>query len=393
MPLMLILPVLLFNMLVDWYVCRAVWRRCMVHAKFWKQFFLWSSVLLTCALILIIAWPKSRTGDAQLDVVMWGIFAYFSCYVPKYIFIVVDLLGKLPQLFKHKKIKGFTTAGIVLGAMSFVLMWWGALVTRNSVQVNNVEIVDASVPAAFDGFKIAQISDLHTGTFGSDTTFVAKLVAEINDQNPDIVLFTGDIVNRHTSELLPYASVLSRIKAPVYSVLGNHDYGDYFQWKSPLDKQQNMELMYDLQRRMGWQLLNNDSRTIYAGGDSIVVIGVENIGEPPFPVYGDLDKAYPTIGDEVFKVLMSHNPAHWLDDIADSPDKNIALTLSGHTHAMQMIFFGWSPAEFRYKTWGGLYSDDDNHKLYVNIGSGEIGFPARLGSAAPEITLLTLKTK
>ena len=208
-----------------------------------------------------------------------------------------------------------------------------------------------------------------------------------------MVLFTGDIVNRHTSELRPFVSTLSRIKAPVYSVLGNHDYGDYYHWADATAKEANQQELYTLQREMGWQLLNNESRTLRRGNDSIVVIGVENIGDPPFPVYGDLDAAYPgDLDDPSFKILMSHNPAHWVEDIKDSPDKNIALTLAGHTHAMQVELFGLSPAAFRYDTWAGMYADTDSaHRLYVNIGLGEVGIPARIG-ATPEITQITLRS-
>ena len=139
-------------------------------------------------------------------------------------------------------------------------------------------------------------------------------------------------------------------------------------------------------------MLNNSTEFIRRGNDSIALIGVENVGDPPFNTYGDLDEAYPTLDDPVVKILLSHNPAHWDDDIKDSPDKNIALTLSGHTHAMQMSAFGFSPASWRYPTWGGLYSDNDGHQLYVNIGIGEVAIPARIG-ATPEITLITLRRK
>lgn len=177
----------------------------------------------------------------------------------------------------------------------------------------------------------------------------------------------------------------------VYSILGNHDYGDYYNWTSPEAKKENMQLLKDLQAGMGWNMLNNASRTFYNDGDSIVLIGVENIGDPPFPVYGDLEKAYPfDLADPAFKILLSHNPAHWTEDIREAPDKIIPLTLSGHTHAMQMSLGRISPAAFRYSTWGGMYGDTGNaHRLYVNIGDGEVAIPARIG-ATPEITLFTL---
>jgi len=155
-----------------------------------------------------------------------------------------------------------------------------------------------------------------------------------------------------------------------------------------------MQELYRMQHDMGWTLMNNSAHTFHAGPDSLVLIGVENIGDPPFPIYGDLDKAYPgDLADSAFKILLSHNPAHWVDDIAGSPDKNIALTLSGHTHAMQIEVGGFSPGQFRYPTWGGLYSDENgSHSLYVNIGAGTVGVPMRLG-ATPEITLITLRPK
>ena len=178
----------------------------------------------------------------------------------------------------------------------------------------------------------------------------------------------------------------------VFSILGNHDYGDYYSWNSPADKADNMQQLLDMQSEMGWKMLNNATSFIHRGNDSIALIGVENVGDPPFTVYGDLDMAYETLDDPVVKILLSHNPAHWVEDIKDAPDKNIALTLSGHTHAMQMSAFGVSPAAWRYPTWGGLYADEDGHQLYVNIGLGEVAIPARIG-ANPEITLITLRRK
>ena len=165
-------------------------------------------------------------------------------------------------------------------------------------------------------------------------------------------------------------------------------------WPSPEAKVADRRHLVELQEGMGWKMLNNATAVIHRGADSIAIVGVENIGDPPFPVYGDLDKAYPgDLADPVFKILMSHNPAHWTADIADAPDKNIPLTLSGHTHAMQMEVLGVSPAALRYSTWGGMYSDaDGSHSLYVNIGIGEVGIPARIG-ATPEITLFTLSKK
>ncbi len=394
LPLLLILPILILDILADWYICRAVWRRCTRGARFWRPVSLWSSIVLGVGLLAAIAWPKKSASDYDLTGLMWFLYCYFSIYVPKYLFIIIDLLGKVPQLWHRRRIKGFAHAGITVAVLTFGLMWWGALVNRYRIEVKEIEFADPSMPSSFEGLTIAQISDLHTGSYGSDTTYVAKVVETVNALHPDIIVFTGDIVNRRSKELKPFVSTLSRLNAPlgVYSVLGNHDYGDYYAWDSAADKEANMQELYRMQHDMGWTLMNNSAHTFHAGPDSLVLIGVENIGDPPFPIYGDLDKAYPgDLADSAFKILLSHNPAHWVDDIAGSPDKNIALTLSGHTHAMQMELFGLSPATFRYDTWGGMYADiDSTRRLYVNIGIGEVGVPARIG-ATPEITLFTLR--
>lgn len=394
LPLIFTLAVLVINALADWYICRIVRQRSTAHRQLWRRVAVWSSVGLALFLIAAILWPKKSTGDSQLVGLMWLLYAYFSIYIPKYIFIIFDAIGRIPQLWRAKRIRICTWTGIALGILSFCLMWWGALINRYQTDVREVSFARADVPEAFDGFRIAQISDLHTGSFGTDTAFVSKLVDRVNALNPDLIVFTGDIVNRRSDELMPFVSALGRLSAPhgVYSILGNHDYGDYYQWPSAEAKAANLQLLKDLQARMGWRMLNNDTEMIYMGSDSLALIGVENIGDPPFHIYGDLDRAYRgDLADPTFKILLSHNPAHWTADIADSPDKNIALTMAGHTHAMQIELFGASPSAWRYPTWGGMYADADSaHHLYVNIGAGEVAIPARIG-ATPEITLFTLR--
>jgi len=390
LPLLLILPVLILDAFVDWYICRAVWHRCRRHAQAWRRTALWSSIGLAAFLITIIIWPKKSGSDTDLTGLMWGLYAYFSIYISKYFFVISDLIAKIPVLFGRTRIIIISRFALVMPVLVFGLMWWGALINRRQIDVKEVEFTDTRVPGDFEGFKIVQISDIHTGTFGRDTSFLSDVVDRINSLEPDVVLFTGDIVNRRSAELEPFISTLSRIKAPVYSILGNHDYGDYYRWPDAAAKQANHNKLLGLQDNMHWQLLNSDCRILHRGNDSIALIGVENIGDPPFPVYGDLDAAYPgDLDDPVFKVLMSHNPAHWVNDIEDAPDKNIPLTLAGHTHAMQIELFGLSPASLRYPTWGGMYGEEGANRLYVNIGLGEVGIPARIG-ATPEITLITL---
>lgn len=350
--------------------------------------------LFNAMLVALICLPKRSGGGSELTMIMWGLYAFLSVYVPKFLFVVFDLISSVPRLWHGRRVCGLDIAGGVLGVLVFVMMWWGALINRYDIDIREVEIEIDGLPEAFDGYTIAQISDIHVGTFGSDTSFVADVVEAVNGLKPDMVAFTGDIVNRRSDELAPFAPVLSRLQGRdgVYSILGNHDYGDYYNWPSEEAKTANLQELLVMQHAMGWEMLNNDHIFIRRGNDSIAIIGVENVGDPPFHTYGNLDAAYPDAADPNVKILLSHNPAHWTDDIKDSPDKNIALTLAGHTHAMQMSIFGWSPAEFRYPTWGGLYGDDDKHQLYVNIGAGEVGIPARIG-ATPEITLITLRSK
>ncbi len=206
-------------------------------------------------------------------------------------------------------------------------------------------------------------------------------------------MFTGVIVNRRTKELDPFVGTLSRIKAKdgVFSIMGNHDYGDYMEWENEADKEANIQRLFTLEQKMGWRLLHNKTAMIYRGNDSIAVIGVGNIGDRPFRIYGSLSRAYPEIEDDVTKILLSHNPTHWLDTIKKEQKSNIALTLSGHTHAMQIAIGRVSPAALRYKAWGGLYSSEDKlRNMYVNIGIGTVGIPMRIG-ATPEITIITLR--
>ena len=348
--------------------------------------------LLNALLVALICVPKRSGSGAELSMIMWGLYTFMSVYIPKFLFVVFDLLASVPRLWHRPRVRSLDIAGGALGALVFVLMWWGALINRYDIDIREVEVKIEGLPDEFDGYTIAQISDMHVGTFGTDTSFVADVVEAVNGLKPDMVAFTGDIVNRRSDELTPFVSVLSRLRGRdgVYSILGNHDYGDYYSWPSEEAKSDNLQDLLVMQHAMGWEMLNNDHSFIRRGNDSIAIIGVENVGDPPFHTYGDLDAAYPDVADPNVKILLSHNPAHWTDDIKDSPDKNIALTLAGHTHAMQMSLFGWSPAVFRYPTWGGLYGDDDKHQLYVNIGLGEVGIPARIG-ARPEITLITLR--
>lgn len=388
LPLLVALIALAVNTAVDFYIFRRLAGRPRL-----QRYHAVLSVLLCMLWLSIIIVPKRIGDDAFLLRLMWTIYGYWTVYIPKYIACLFDAVAAIPRLWHGRRWRLLTGTGTALGIVVFGTMWWGALVERFSLTQNEVEVEIPGLPADLRGLRIVQISDWHVGSYGTDTTFVARTVDSINALRPDLVLFTGDIVNRHSTELKPFEGVMSRLHAPmgVYSVMGNHDYGDYYSWPSQDARRADADTLRAIQRRMGWHMLDN--ATVMLGADStarLALVGVENIGEPPFNTYGDLRHAYPTPADSVPKILMSHNPAHWTDSIAGNPDINIALTLSGHTHAMQMRIGAFSPAAWKYRTWGGLYTDSLGRKLYVNTGIGTVGIPMRIG-ATPEITLITLR--
>ena len=391
LPYLILWIILFVNAAVDAYIYFDLKKR--LQNRGWSDVQAVSSIIFAIALVVLLVMPVRSTSDTVMQGLMWFIFLYASIYVPKYIYVIFDAISLLPQLWKGERWRWLSRMGTVIVALIFIGLWWGALVTRFSLNTERVTVTDNQLPQEFNGLRIAQISDLHLGTYGKDTTFVSRMVDHVNALHPDIIVFTGDLVNRNSDEAALFIKPLSRLKAPmgVYSILGNHDYGDYQDWLSEHAKKINRAKMLKAHKMMGWNLLNNRSVNIVYRGDTLVLIGVENIGDPPFRVYGSLTKAYPKLDDGKFKVLLTHNPAHWEDSIQNRHGANVALTLSGHTHAMQMKLLGMSPAAFRYKHWGGKYTDRTDHVLYVNEGIVTVGYPARFGSAYPEITLITLK--
>lgn len=283
--------------------------------------------------------------------------------------------------------------GILASAIPFLSIAYGIKWGKYNFKVREHTLPFANLPPAFDGLRIVQFSDFHIGSFMTDWEKVAEAVEIINEQDADLLLFTGDFVNNVSSEMDNFLPMLNRLNARMgkYSILGNHDYGDYVPWNSADEKRENLERLVKIQEDMGIKMLLNDSQRIALNGDSIELIGVENWGLPPFPQYGDLDKAMSNVKPDSFKILMSHDPSHWDERVLGKTD--IDLTLSGHTHGAQ---FGievpglrWSPASIRYKRWGGMYTEGKQN-LHVNTGIGFIGFPGRVGMP-PEITVIELK--
>ncbi len=351
------------------------------------------SALLLIYIIVAVALPRRTIDNSGLVAIMWMLYSYFTFYVPKYFALIVYWLCRIPCRIKETQSRIPAIIASIVGIAIFVAMWRGTLVTRYDYDINEVTLEYDNLPNNFDGYRITQISDLHVGSYDDDTTYVSQLVNTINGLQSDVIFFTGDLVNRETGEAEPFVPALSRLHAHdgVFSILGNHDYGDYMEWNSPEAKAANNRHMAQLQAQMGWNLMNNCDTTITRGNEAITIIGVENWGEPPFQQYGKLDVAHPDLNDDNFKILLSHNPMHWRGEVV--PRSNIDLMLAGHTHAMQieLNIFGLriSPAALRYPEWGGTYREG-NQVLYVNIGIGEVAMPMRIG-ATPEITVITLK--
>jgi len=282
---------------------------------------------------------------------------------------------------------------LFLGAALTTGLAYG-MTNRYSYKIRRIRILLKDLPEEFKGLKIAQISDIHSGSF-DDPEAVSEGVASIMSEKPDLILFTGDLVNNKAEEIEPYIDVFKVLKAPlgVYSVLGNHDYGDYVQWPSDEAKKQNLEQLKLHHTSMGWRLLTNEHVILERNNQQLALIGIENWGARGFTKYGDMVKAVAGLENSNIptKILLSHDPSHWDAQVRkDYPD--ISLTLSGHTHGMQFGIdipgFKWSPVQYVYKQWAGLYQEQ-NQYLYVNRGFGFIGYQGRLG-ILPEITMIEL---
>ena len=281
-----------------------------------------------------------------------------------------------------------------LAALPFGSLLYGMFKGRYNYKVLSYEVFFDDLPDAFDGYTITQISDIHSGSF-TNANKVQYAVDLVNEQKSDLILFTGDLVNDLASEMEPWKDVFATLKASdgVFSVLGNHDYGDYYNWSDQNLKKQNLADLKELQGKMGWKLLLNEHTHIIKNNEKIALVGVENWGKGGFKKAGDLNKAVEGLDDNEFKILMSHDPSHWKEEVIPHKQK-IQLTLSGHTHGMQFGieipgFIKWSPVKYRYKEWAGIYKEGADF-LNVNRGFGFIGYPGRVG-IWPEISVITLK--
>ena len=292
--------------------------------------------------------------------------------------------------------KFVSTLGWGLAAIPFASILYSIFKGKYNYKVWKYTLYFDNLPKAFDGYRITQISDIHCGSFDNYEK-IRYGVDLINSQKSDVILFTGDLVNNLANEVHNWKSLFATLQAPdgVFSIMGNHDYGDYSSWETSEAKQQNLEHLFQLQKQMGWQLLLNEHCYLERDGEKIALIGIENWGHGRFSKYGDLNKAMEGVNTEDFKILMSHDPTHW-QEVVLPENKDIQLTLSGHTHGMQCGieipgWLKWSPSQYIYKYWGGIYEEGGKY-LNVNRGFGYHAFPGRLG-VWPEITVIELKTK
>ncbi len=327
--------------------------------------------------------------DDLVRLIRWGISFFYQ----------KETIGNsdlLPSATGISRLEFFTKAGIFLGAIPFFALIYGMVRGPYRFEVRKMKLHLPPLPPAFNGLKILQISDIHIGSFIGPKQ-IEKAIQLINKQQADIVFFTGDLVNDKAEETDEYLHLLKEIKAPmgIYSVLGNHDYGDYVQWPSKEAKAANLEKLKTIQKELGWRLLLNEHVILEKGNDKIGLIGIENWSNfGNFPKYGKMAEAVKGMPAVPVKILLSHDPSHW-DGQVTKDYKDINLALAGHTHGMQfgveIAGFKWSPIQYMYKQWAGLYQNG-NQLLYVNRGLGFIGYPGRVG-IMPEITVFELSNQ
>ncbi len=398
--------------LVDLYVFQAV-RTVSQHLQGWLQrgiaIFYWLFFVVTVLTLVYGTLTRSAPPSAFKTYLSTVVFIVFVSKLIVVLFLFVDdgiRLGKyIVSLFTNKgeisaagkkitRSEFLNKLALFAGLVPFTAFIYGIVRGAFEYQVKKITVKFPNLPESFHGFRMLQISDLHTGSFHSDK-HLKEAVALINKQEADIVLFTGDLVNNVADEVQPYLGVLGGIqgKMGVYSVLGNHDYGDYVTWDSKEAKHENLERLKNSHTRMGWRLLMNEHVKLERGSDSIALLGIENWGaKAGFPKYGKMYRAYAGAEDYPFKVLLSHDPSHWDAEVREKyPD--IDLMLSGHTHGMQfginLPHLKWSPVQYVYKQWAGLYKKG-RQQLYVNVGLGFLGYPGRVGFL-PEITVIELQ--
>ncbi|MDW7695654.1 metallophosphoesterase [Flammeovirgaceae bacterium SG7u.111] len=400
--------------LLDFYVFQAVktvtrnWNNTAtrsIHILYWTI----NILAVSSFLFLLLGNPELLNRQVRTFIGV-GIFMVFFSKIMVALFLVIDDVRRFGQwAFQQVKPssepKGesegisrsefLAKTGLLMGGLPMGAMLYGIISGAHDYRIRRLSVSLPNLPSEFDGLKICQISDIHSGSFYKKDP-VNRGVDMLLNEKPDVVFFTGDLVNNVASEIENHQEIFERISAPmgVYSVLGNHDYGDYVRWDSQEEKRANLERLKEIHKEMGWRLLMNEHEVLERNGQQIAVLGIENwSAKGRFPKHGDLAKAHQGTENIPVKLLLSHDPSHW-DAQVRSDYKDIDIMFAGHTHGAQ---FGveipglkWSPVKYMYEKWAGLYQEGSQY-LYVNRGFGYLGFPGRIG-ILPEITILELKT-
>jgi predicted MPP superfamily phosphohydrolase len=412
--LMVFIYIAAITLLMDWYVIHGLrsltadWQ-----SRPWRLIVLWgyATISIGVTLLFMAGFGSYSTAKGMTPYHEWMLSLLLTFFITKLFFIIVISLGDLgrflygigdnilhdkpeDQPFFPERRKFIVQIGLILAAIPFTGFLYAMIRGKYDYKVHRTTIYYDELPEAFDGFTITQLSDIHSGSF-DNVTAMQRGIDLAQSQKSDLFVFTGDLVNNAAWEIEQYIDRFSQLKAPYgqFSILGNHDYGDYIQWDSPEEKAANLRKLKRHHAELGYRLLLNENVVIEKGGQKISLIGVENWGKG-FIQMGDLNKALQGVDKDAFKILLSHDPTHWEEKVRYNPT-DIHLTLAGHTHGAQ---FGietagikWSPVKYRYLDWAGLINHK-NRYLYVNRGFGFLAFSGRLG-IWPEITVITLKKK
>jgi predicted MPP superfamily phosphohydrolase len=367
--------------------------------------------LITAIVFAAILWyyygNPYKYGSQVRNLVLVGIFMTYFSKLFGLVFVLMDDLQRgvrwVAGFFSRssEKIAGspiprsefLAKTAVIAAAVPFTAMVYGIISGAHDYRIRRKTVFLPNLPKSFDGITIGQISDIHSGSFFNKTA-VKGGVEMFLKEKPDMIFFTGDLVNNQTDEVRDYIGIFNKLKAPlgVYSVTGNHDYGDYKQWASAVDKRKNFSDLVQAHKTLGFDILMNEHRYLELGGERIAIIGNENWGGGRFSKYGTLDKAHNGIDDASVKLLLSHDPSHWDAQVRPSY-RDIDMMFAGHTHGFQFGVeigsFKWSPSQYVYKQWAGLYQEGSQY-LYVNRGFGYLGYPGRVG-IPPELTIIELK--
>lgn len=410
----ILLTVVLFG--IDWYVWQAlrfVIRNFSQPTQKWITLGYWGFTSLTLfAYVMMQFLPADFFNRMTRTFIIAGIAIPYLSKLLVVLFLLIDDARRLlqwiisyfipsvapaidpanPSETKIPRSEFLETTALIAGSALMGTFAFGILSGAHDYRIRRVKVALKNLPKAFHGMKIAQLSDIHSGSFFNKTA-VKGGVEMLMKEKPDIAFFTGDLVNDRALEVKDYINIFDKVKAPlgVHSTLGNHDYGDYFQWGSQQEKNQNLADLKKAHHLLGWNLMLDENRAIRVDNDEIGLIGIQNWGAGNFAKYGNLEKAYQGTDQYPVKILLSHDPSHWRAQVLPKYN-DIDLAFAGHTHGMQfgveLAGIKWSPVQYRYKEWGGLYKENDQY-LYVNRGFGYLGYPGRVG-ILPEITIIEL---